>query len=165
MNPTCTNNPSPGLSRARACFALVRRAGLRDAQGAAMVEFVLVLPVLLLCVFTIAQGSLALNSANDETHVANEVARYATINENPGGSESLQAWGRKQLDQNALKTGAKVCITFPSGASLGNPVRVEVTSTTSWFPVLKLGVASTKVTGIAYMRLERPPTTFSEGCA
>jgi Flp pilus assembly pilin Flp len=165
MQLTRTHTSLHGLPRAHPSRGVAARACLRDPSGAAMVEFALVLPLVLAVLFGIAQFGLALNSANDETHVANEVARYATINEDPGGSESLQAWGRKQLDQNALKTGAKVCISFPSGASLGNPVRVEVVSTTSWLPVLKLGVATTKVTGTAYMRLERPPTVFSEGCA
>jgi Flp pilus assembly pilin Flp len=142
-----------------------RHACLRDTQGTAMVEFALILPIVLVVLFGIVQFGLALNSANDQTHVANEIARYATINEDPGGSESLQAWGRKQLDQNALKTGAKVCITFPTGAEQGNPVRVEVVSTTSWLPILKLKFATTSVTGTAYMRLERPPTSFSAGCA
>jgi hypothetical protein len=165
MNATNPNSPSLGLPRARASRPRFTSACLYEARGAAMIEFALVLPILLVALFGIAQFALALNSANDETHVANEVARYATINENPGGSESLQAWGRKQLDQNALKTGAKVCITFPNGAEAGNPVRVEVVSTTSWLPVLELSIATTSVTGTAYMRLERPPTTFSAGCA
>jgi Flp pilus assembly pilin Flp len=165
MYHTHTNSPSPGPSRTRASRMGARHACLRDTQGAAMVEFALILPIVLVVLFGIAQFGLALNSASDETHVANEIARYATINEDPGGSESLQAWGLKQLDQNALKTGAKVCITFPTGAEQGNPVRVEVVSTTSWLPILKLGVATTSVTGTAYMRLERPPTAFSAGCA
>ncbi|HEX5225269.1 MAG TPA: TadE/TadG family type IV pilus assembly protein [Solirubrobacteraceae bacterium] len=137
-------------------------------SGQAMVEFVLVLPLLLLIMFGIAQFALALNSANDQTHVANLVARYATVDENPAtGGKTLQAWGKEQLDQSALKGAAKVCISFPSGEEIGAPVLVEVTSTIKWFPILKLKhVTETSVTGKAYMRLEAPPTStvFKAGC-
>jgi Flp pilus assembly protein TadG len=141
--------------------------------GQAMVEFVLVLPVLLLILFGIAQFGLALNSANDETHVANLVARYATVDENPAtGGKSLQTWGKEQLDQNALKNGAKVCISFPSGEETGQPVLVEVTSKVSPLNVFKLfpavnKVLATDVNGKAYMRLEAPPTAavYKAGCA
>jgi Flp pilus assembly protein TadG len=70
------------------------RARLREDRGQALVEVALVLPILLLILFGITQFALALNSANDQTHIANEIARYATVNENPGGAESLQAWGK-----------------------------------------------------------------------
>jgi TadE-like protein len=133
-------------------------------DGQALVEFALVLPVLLMLVFGIIQFGLALNSANDETHLANEVARYATVNEDPGGAETLQAWGLKQADQNALKSEAELCITFPSGTEVGDPVRVEVKSITNWLPILKLKVTRTPVTGTAYMRLEAPPTKYGAGC-
>lgn len=137
-------------------------------SGQAMVEFVLVLPLVLLILFGIAQFALALNSANDETHVANLVARYAAVDENPATGVTLQAWGKKQLDQSALKGSAKVCISFPSGkAEIGQPLKVVVTSTVSWLPILKLKhVTTTEVVGTAYMRLEAPPTAavYKEGC-
>jgi Flp pilus assembly protein TadG len=143
------------------------RAARADERGAALVEFALVLPVLLLVLFGIIQFGLALNSANDQTHLANEVARYATVNENPGEAEkaSLQAWAKKQADQNARNNGVVICISFPNGSEIGAPVKVEVTSIVKWLPVLKLSkVGSTSVTGTAYMRLEAPPTTYGTGC-
>lgn len=134
-----------------------------SADGQALVEFALVLPMLLMLVFGIAQFGLALNSANDETHLANEVARYATVNENPGGSTTLTAWGKSQADSKAL-SGQTVCITFPKGKQVGDPVEVIVKGTISWLHVLGLATPSSKIEGKAVMRLEVPSTAGDE-CA
>ena len=77
----------------------------------------------------------------------------------------MQAWAKKQADQAALRNGATVCISFPNGKELGAPVQVEVTSTTNWFPILKLKVTKTAVKSMADMRLEAQPTKYSAGCA
>jgi Flp pilus assembly protein TadG len=143
---------------------VVARGGPADERGQAMVEFALLLPILLLLVFGIVQFGLALNSANDETHLANEVARYAIVNEDPS-AETLQKWAKSQADSKAL-SGQTVCISFPKGTSnVGDPVEVKVSGTIKWLPILKLEVASTVVEGKADMRLEAPPTAYKAGCA
>jgi TadE-like protein len=160
-------SPAAQLGRAR---RLRTAAGLRDERGQALVEIALVLPVLLLILFGITQFALALNSANDQTHIANELARYATVNENPGGSESLQAWGKKQADKGEEAKGT-ICISFPNGSSNpGDPVKVEFKSTINWLPggksvneALK-GLSHFPITGSATMRLEQSPSTYSAGC-
>jgi Flp pilus assembly protein TadG len=137
--------------------------GSENEDGQALVEFALVLPILLLVVFGIVQFGLALNSANNQTQVANAVARYAIVDENPGAkeNESLQQWGKSQEYQNStsLSSEGKVCLSFPSGKEVGDPVEVVVTSTTNWLPVLNVG-PSTTITGKAYMRLEAAPTNI-----
>jgi Flp pilus assembly protein TadG len=139
------------------------RERLRDDRGAALLEFALVLPILLAVVFGIAQFGFAFNSANDETHIANEVARYATVNENPS-AKTLQEWGKSQADSNAL-SGQTVCISFPNGThNIGDPVLVTVSGTINWFPILNLKATSTNVTGTAYMRLETAPSKYGAGC-
>lgn len=146
-----------------ACGAHVR-ARIADERGAALVEFALILPILLLLVFGIIQFGLALNSANDETHLANEVARYATVNENPSG-KSLQEWAKSQADSKALSSQT-VCISFPNGTSnIGDPVEVKVSGNIQWLPVLKLKTTKTTIEGKADMRLEAPPTAYKAGCA
>ncbi len=132
-------------------------------RGAVFLEFVLVLPLVLALLFGVAEFGLAVNSQNDQTHLANEVARYAAVNEDPGGGESLQAWGKKGADTNFLKGSGTVCISFPNGTQIGNPVKVEVTSTVKWLPIFKL--AATSVQSTAYMRLEALPTKYTAGCA
>jgi hypothetical protein len=144
-------------------------------DGQALVELAIVLPILLALVFGIVQFALALNSANDETHLANEVARYATVNENPGCaaepcSTGLAAWGKSQADSTALNAQT-FCIKFPENPAtktsrqIGDPVEVVVQGTISWFPVLKLEATSTNVSGKAVMRLEAAPTTYGPECA
>ena len=130
------------------------RARAADARGQALAEFVLVLPILLVVVFGILEFGLALNSENDETHLANEVARYAIVNQNPGGGEELQQWAKKQGDNNFLTSTGKICVSFPEGAEAGKPVKVEATSIVKWLPVLHLKAATTTLKGTAYMRLE-----------
>jgi hypothetical protein len=138
---------------------------IASERGQALAEFVLVLPILLLVLFGIVQFGLALNSENDETHIANEVARYAIINENPGGAETLQQWAKNQGDNGFLSGSGKVCISFPEGATAGKPVKVEATSTIDWLPILKLEATSTTLKGTAYMRLETAPSAFKAGCS
>jgi Flp pilus assembly protein TadG len=145
------------------------RRTTRAEEGQALVEFALVLVPMLLVLFGIVQFGLAMNSTNDETHLANEIARYAVVNENPTeGKETLQQWGKKQAYTNytnALNTEGKVCVSFPNGTEIGSPVKVEVTSTTNWLPILNLSATSTELKGVAYMRLEAGPSHYEAGCA
>jgi hypothetical protein len=145
-------------------------ARLRDDRGQAVVEAALVLPILLLVLFGITQFALALNSANDQTHIANEIARYATVNENPGGAESLQAWGKKQAD-NGEEAKGTICISFPNGSSNpGDPLKVEFKSAIHWLPGGKTvndalkGLTDFPITATATMRLEQSPSNYSAGC-
>jgi hypothetical protein len=142
---------------------------LAEEGGQALPEFLLVLPAVLALLFGIIEFGLALNATNDQTHIANEVARYASVNQNPGGSESLQAWAKKQADEAGEKAGT-ICISFPSGSTVGNPVKVEFRSTKEWLAALTtpLGarrLATSTLVGTAIMRLEAPPTAYKEGCA
>jgi Flp pilus assembly protein TadG len=147
------------------------RSLFADERGQALPEFAFVLLPLLLVVLGIVEFGLALNTQSDQTHLANEVARYAIINENPGGAEELQQWAKKQGDNNFISgAGAgKICISFPEGAEAGKPVRVEATSKIKWLPLLpstkgtSLGV--TTLTSTAYMRLEASPSNYKAGCS
>jgi Flp pilus assembly protein TadG len=143
------------------------RALVADECGQALSELALVLPILAVVVFVIAQFALAYNSKNDGTNIANELARYAIINENPGKAEGVtaQRWAAKQSDSAFLTETAKVCVSFPEGAEAGKPVKVEVKSSVKWLPIVHLKVASTSLTAKAYMRLETTPSAYTEGCS
>lgn len=172
MTPPPYNTPKPSEraqprkapTRARRTVAAAR-SRLADQRGQALPEFALLLPIIAIVLFGIIEFGLALNSENDETHLANEVARYAIVNENPGGSEALQEWAKKQGDNNFLKSGAKICISFPEGSEVGRPVKVEATSTINWVPALELKAASTTIRGTAYMRMEASPSAYKAGCS
>jgi Flp pilus assembly protein TadG len=162
-----TNSPRRTARRSR-------RARAEDGQ--ALVELALVLPLLLLLVFGITQFSLALNSANNETHVASEIARYAAVNDNPSCetgsvcSAGLAAWGKRQVGK--VLENETVCITFPlnpvtnTAGQQGDPVEVAVTGRVNWIPFFKYKkFPSTLVAGKAIMRLEHAPTTYGKECA
>jgi Flp pilus assembly protein TadG len=147
----------------------------RDERGTALVEFAFVLPILLLLVIGMLHFGKAFNYWTNETHLANEAARFATVNKNPGGvGSTLQQYIQAQADTPELRNGGtdsvpdpmKVCITFPQGAVVGAPVTVTVSTDYHWLPILgdELDNASLTISGSATMRLEAAPTNYSAGC-
>jgi Flp pilus assembly protein TadG len=157
----------------KAFLPRLRRIG--DEDGVALVEFALVLPILALLLFSMLDMGKAFNYWIDETHLANEGARFAAVNRNPGGG-SLQQYIQQQATTAELRNGgtasvpdpARVCISFPNGTSnVGDPVLVTVSATYRWLPFLsgQLGIAQSTITGSSHMRLEALPTNYSAGCS
>jgi Flp pilus assembly protein TadG len=143
---------------------------IQDERGAALVEFALVLPVLILLLFGMLQFGLVFNYWIDETHLANEGARWAAVNNWPG-SGSLQQYIRGQADSNELRNNAHVCISFPNGTkNVGDPVQVDMTYTAGIPVVHSISTAlfdgripsTVKVAGRSVMRLEAVPN-YSAG--
>lgn len=152
-----------------------RFAGRNPEEGAALVEFALVLPVLLVLLLGMLDFGKAFNYWIDQTHLANEGARWAAVNKNPGGG-SLQQYVRSQANTPELRDGGtasvagpiQICITFPNGTSqVGDPVRVTASTTYNWLPFLgsRLGIAQTTMTASATMRLEAAPSVYGAGCS
>lgn len=119
----------------------------------------------------------------DQTHLANEAARFAVVNRNPGeaNGDTLQEYIRNHANTGELANGGTnsipdelaVCIEFPEGepAEAGDPVTVRVTTTYDWMPFLdaNLGFTAVTVHGTATMRLEATPDKYdtadnSEDC-
>jgi Flp pilus assembly protein TadG len=149
----------------------------QDERGAALVEFALVLPLLLVLLLGMLEFGKAFNYWIDTTHLANEGARWAVVNYNPG-TGTLQDYVREQANTLELRDGgtssipagdeAEVCISFPSGtANVGDPVLVTVSATYHWLPFIgeRISSAQVTITGSATMRLEAQPTNYGEGCA
>lgn len=167
-----STNQIPHPDRSLPSTRLGNRSACAREDGQALVELAFVLPILLLLVFGIIRFGLALNSANDDTHLANEVARYATVNENPSCakpcSTGLALWGKSQADSGALKKNGTVCIRFPenpatkTSGQIGDPVEVVVEQAVKWLPVLSVGPPIARK---AIMRLEAAPTTYGKECA
>ena len=145
------------------------QAAIRDETGAALVEFVLVLPLLLLLLLGMLDLGKAFNYWIDETHLAHEGARYAAVNKNPGPGTSLQESIKSQADSDELNSTLEVCISFPGagGAVVGEPVQVRVTSNYTFlgFVADRLDLTDKAITTTSTMRLERPPTNLTPGCA
>ena len=140
-----------------------------------LVEFALVLPLLLVLLLGMLDFGKAFNYWIDETHLANEAARWAVVNKNPG-SGTLQQYVQQQADTPELRDGGtssvpsplQICISFPSGtANVGDPVHVTASATYNWLPFLgtRLGITSTTITGSSTMRLEAQPTNYGAGCS
>jgi Flp pilus assembly protein TadG len=148
-----------------------------DNRGAALVEFTLVLPVLVLLVFGSLDIGKAYNYWIDATQLANEGARWAAVNGSPDpGQPNFLAAIRNQADSAELRNGStssvpnplQVCVHFPSGSSqVGQPVEVTVTSDYQFmsFIASKLSVLNAPVVGRATMRLERTPSFTDGECA
>src|SRR5438034_9365803 len=120
---------------------------LRCDRGTAIVEFSIVLPLLLLLLFGIVDFAKAWNYTNDMTHLANEGARQAAVNNNPGSGsgKTLQQYIASQAESSELKNGGSTsiptaalgCIYFPDGAAtVGHPVQVRVYANYHLIPFL-----------------------------
>jgi Flp pilus assembly protein TadG len=139
------------------------------------VEFALVLPLLLVLLFGMLDFGRAFNYWIDSTHLANEGARWAVVDKNPAATGTLQQYLQQQADTSELRDGGsssvpdpmQVCVSFPNGGVVGEPVMVTASVTYHWLPFLgeHIGVLSTTVTGSSVMRLEALPTNYSAGCA
>jgi hypothetical protein len=159
-----------------------RHGGAADERGVALIEFVLVLPLVLLLLFGMIDFGKAFNYWNDETHLANEAARYAVVNKNPLGGSSLEAAVKNEADTGELKNGCNGCsIPHPGitvsfcfvnhdpgnpnpnapDTSVGAPLRATVTSTYHWLGYLVgQGLPLTSgLTATATMRVEQPYDT------
>jgi Flp pilus assembly protein TadG len=141
-----------------------------------MVELALVAPVLLLLILGIVYFGRYMNYGTDATHLANEAARWAAVNDSPANidpscaSSTLAACVQNQTNSTSLKTGTgdvsqklKVCISFPQGATQGKAVEAEVTANFNLLPIL--GGLSLPIDVKAYMPLEQTPTNYTAGCS
>lgn len=149
----------------------------RKEDGAVLVEFALVVPLLLLIIFGFLQFGVALNAKIDSTHLTAEGARYVAVNQNPGlttfPSPTMQNYIRSRADTEYLKLGT-VCIEYPTNAETstsgqpGDPVRVTMQRDYPIIPFigdqLVPQISILDVNSEATMRLEALPTKVQAGC-
>ncbi len=137
-------------------------------DGTVLVEFAFVLPLLLILVLGIADFGRAFNYWVDETHLANEAARFAAVNRNPGGPGSLADYIKGQATTSELNNGLTICITSSTG-KVGDPLDATATYDFGWLAFFqkRLGFApTTTLKGSATMRIEIPPTAAGVlGCS
>jgi TadE-like protein len=159
-----------------------RRPSPADERGVALVEFALVLPLILLLLFGMIDFGKAFNYWNDETHLANEAARYGVVNRNPfpqppgwTGAWSLEDAIKQEADSAELRDGCSDCsigtpgigvqFCFVNGISAadtkaGQPLRATVSANYHWLAYLigKGLPASSGLSGSATMRIEKDYT-------
>jgi Flp pilus assembly protein TadG len=167
----------PSLAEAARWRPLRKLAGrARSEDGVALVEFTLILPVLALMLFGMLDFGKAFNYWIDETHLANQGARWAVVNKNPASTGTLQEYIRDQATTEELRDGGtpsladgvQVCVDFPNGTSnVGDPVRVTLAATYRWLGLItsQTSLTETTITGTSTMRLEARPTNYAAGCA
>ena len=133
-----------------------------------MTEFALVLPVFVLIIAGILSFGRVFFYWIEANHLANETARWAVVDKNPyqaacpppatptgtAGCQSLQQAARDSSSKE-FQQDVKVCIDFPAGVAVGNPVRVRVQKPFSIFPLLNTGATTITIRGSSEMRIEQ----------
>jgi Flp pilus assembly protein TadG len=150
---------------------------IRSERGAAVVEMAVVTPLLLLMVFGILDFGRAMNYRNAATQLANEAARFASVNRDPLSASppscsSLKSYLETQADTPEFSTmlnNGSLAIAFPDGTSnVGDPVKMTVNVDFSWLPFTSNkglgGSPGLTINGQATMRLEQPPGFSAGSC-
>jgi hypothetical protein len=175
---------SEAVRRASGSFGVRGRAShirLQRQDGQAMVEFILILPIFLIIAFAVIEFGKGLNYWIDLTHLANEGARYASVNRWPDCPvddtsecpQTLKDYLAERAVSEELRSGGpnatamEIDICLPEGASpeIGEAVRVTISTNYTvsvvdrLFDFLSLdGVGEVDLASSATMRLERLPT-------
>jgi Flp pilus assembly protein TadG len=155
-----------------------------EEKGVAAVELALALPLLLVLILGMIDFGKAINYWIDETHVANEGARLAIVNNNPGAGSgwTLQEYIRRQVETTELRgehpgtqqtqhsATVNICFykatdgTSTSTPGVGDIVKVTVAYTYDWsrFLLAQAGIGpTTTIAGTSAMRLEALPSKYS----
>jgi Flp pilus assembly protein TadG len=187
------NNPG-GLHGRRGSSLRRVLSRAREERGVALTEMALVLPLLLLLILGMIDFGKAINYWIDNTHVANEGARLAVVNNNPGGSTTtLQDYLRGQTSsaeerypnpvqgtqRSAHSMTVNICYYAASSGALitsgtpaiGDTVEVIVKYDYNWLRYLfnqdSIGPVTT-ITGASTMRIEAnlgvDQSPYSAGC-
>lgn len=109
-----------------------RKKGNVRRRGAALVEFALVLPILLLLSMGIIQYGILFNATNSVSQIAREGGRSAAVNGlKTDGDARIEAAVRNAARSTGLvvtPSDLSVTITPPAGSrTAGNPISVAVT--------------------------------------
>jgi Flp pilus assembly protein TadG len=173
---TLTEGPACGdagrAHRLRGKIAWGSRRQRRRESGQAVLEFAMVLPFLLALVLLLVDFGKAMGYWINATQVANEGARYASVNA-PGGD--ITSYVNQALFPE-LKDGspnvgpnapAAVSVCLPDGPDIGSRVTVKIASAYRVTVLPFLGgsftLANIPIKTSATMRLERPATFAESG--
>ena len=123
-----------------------RRIDVRQADGQAMTEFALILPVFMLIVVGLLAFGRVFFYWIEANHLANETARWAIVDRNPFCTEDAAAVRgdeRRRRHSRSSPSDVKVCIDFQgktrTSIDLGDPIRVRIQKPFSPIPFLNVG--------------------------
>lgn len=137
------------------------RGGHQD--GAVLIEFALVLPLLLVLLLGMVEFGRAFNYWIDETHLANVAARWAAVGKVPD-----KTWLSEEADTKELAEGAVMRLCLPNASKkVGEPVRAEIDYSFKWMPYIGEamgGITETLLSANATMRIEQVPAGVEAPC-
>ena len=134
-------------------------ATLKDESGQAAIEYALVLPFVIAILFVLINFGFLFNYWNNEQHLASVAARFAAVGTNPDSSKSFKDAILADADAGELTNNATLCVSFPNGRAIGQPVQVSIGYDYKPFGTFKL----VHLTGTATHRLETASTTIPAG--
>lgn len=117
----------------------------RNEKGAAVVEFALILPILVIIVFGIFQFGIAFNNWISLTHAAREGARLAAVG---------QYTAQKVRDSAPSVQIQTINVTGLSG-KIGDPITVQVIGNVLDLEIPLIGNWPVQLTSTAVMRKEQ----------
>jgi TadE-like protein len=143
-----------------AAFAGIR-SRLARADGQALVEFALVLPLIAALVLAVLDFGRAFNYQNDLTSLANQAARFAEVDTcAPCGAQSIQNYVQSTADSGELRhggggtigiapPGACINLSTPTTGKMGQPIKATASAKFRWLPFFHFGetTISSTVTG------------------
>lgn len=98
-----------------------------DDRGAAMVEFAIILPVLVLLVFGIMEFGRAYNNQNALTHAAREGIREYAITQDASLGEAAAKNAASTLDPNLMSVSTSACTAGqPATMDLAYPFTLNI---------------------------------------
>lgn len=104
-----------------------RGSSERSESGAAMVEFALILPLLLMLVFGTIEFGRAYNAQNTLTHAAREGAREYAITQDATAGEDAARNAATSLKQSLLTVTMSACNAGqPATATLQYPFQINI---------------------------------------
>ncbi|MGI9648242.1 MAG: TadE family protein [Acidimicrobiia bacterium] len=105
---------------------------LKRDSGAALVEFAIVVPLLLLLVFGIIEFGRAYNAQNTLTHAAREGAREYAITQDPVAGETAAKDAATSLTSSDITVTLSACTPGqPATVTLQYPFQLQI----AFFPV------------------------------
>ena len=132
---------------------LIRK--LRRSDGQAILEFVLVLPLIVTLVFVIVQLGITFNNYLQVTDAARVGARAAAVARLNGQNACDAAQTAVGNIVNLNNNTFKVSCSFPGGSNPGDPVSITVTD--PWdveLPLIGVSTGQHLLTGISTEALE-----------
>ena len=106
---------------------MIKRPNIRSEQGQTMVEFVLVLPVLMVVLFGIVQFGLAFNNYVALTDSVRAGARTAAVSAQTSDPVGITTTRVKTASGDLNSSKVNVTVSAPSGWVHGNDVVVTAT--------------------------------------